>query len=173
MERERTRVREKGSFTENYYERFLRSRADFVKRQSSGQIVVKSSDRETHLTRQGRITYLLDRLSFPDTPLQDWLVFKHDLRTRSGKHRHQGGLVIFVITGVGYSVVDGERVDWKAGDLLLLPMKPDGVEHQHFNLNPSLPCEWIAFVHMPIYDHLAAEITQGEVSPEFADANRT
>lgn len=173
MERERTRVREKGALAENYYERFLKSRADFVARQNTGQVVIRAADRETHMTRQGRITYLLDKLSFPDTPLQEWLVFKHDLRTLSGKHRHQGGLVIYVIKGTGYSIVDDKHVDWKAGDLLLLPIKPEGVEHQHFNADPSVPCEWIAFVHMPIYDYLAAEITQTEVSPEFAAANRT
>lgn len=171
-ERERTRTREKPPLNENYYERFLRSRADFVQRQSTGPVVVKAADRDVHMTRQGRITYLLDKLTFPDTPLQDWLVFKHDLRTQSGKHRHQGGLVIYVIHGRGYSIVDGERVDWKAGDLLLLPIKPEGVEHQHFNSDPANLCEWIAFVHMPIYDYLAAEITQTEVSPEFAAANR-
>ena len=132
MERERTRVREKGSLTENYYERFLRSRAEFADRQNKGPVVVKAKDRDVHLTRQGRITYLLDTLSFPDTPLQDWLVFTHDIRTNSGKHRHQGGLVIYVIKGKGYSMVDGERIDWKAGDLLLLPMKPEGASLKQY-----------------------------------------
>ena len=77
-----------------------------------------------------------------------------------------------MIDGTGYSIVDGERVDWKAGDLLLLPIKPEGVEHQHFNLDPSKPCHWIAFVYMPIYDYLAGEISQVEVAPEFAKSGR-
>ena len=33
--------------------------------------------------------------------------------TKSGKHGHQGGLVIYVIDGTGYSVINGERVDWE------------------------------------------------------------
>ena len=60
-----------------------------------------------------------------------------------------------MITGKGYSVVDGERIDWQAGDLLLLPIKPGGVEHQHFNINPGSECRWIAFSYMPFFDHVA------------------
>ncbi len=167
---ERARTREREPLGENYYERFMRSRQAFVDRQRSGPVVIKAADRETHLTRQGRIIYFLDKLTFPDTPLQDWLVFIHDLKTQSGKHRHQGGLVIYVIEGTGYSIVDEQRVDWKGGDLLLLPIKPEGVEHQHFNLDASKPCQWIAFVYMPIYDYLAGEISQTEIAPEFARA---
>ena len=54
-----------------------------------------------------------------------------------------------------------------AGDLLLLPIKPGGVEHQHFNLQPGQDCRWIAFSYMPFFDHVASEFTQTEVSPLF------
>jgi mannose-6-phosphate isomerase-like protein (cupin superfamily) len=110
-----------------------------------GPIVIKPSDREYQQTRQGRIMYYLNAQAYKDTPLHDWRVFVHDIKTHSGKHRHQGGFVIYVIEGKGYSVVDGERVDWGPGDLLLLPIKPGGVEHQHFNLEEGKPCRWIAF----------------------------
>ena len=132
-EMERTRERERGAIPETPYEIFIRSRREFLERQETGQVVVKPSDREFYLTRQGRLMYHLNPEIHKNTPLQDWRVFSHDLKTQSGKHRHQGGLVIYVIIGKGYSVVDGERVDWQAGDLLLLPIKPGGVEHQHFN----------------------------------------
>ena len=60
----------------------------------------------------------------------------------------------------------------QSGDLLLLPIKPEEVEHQHFNLDPSKPCHWIAFVYMPIYDYLAGEIAQVEIAPEFSKSGR-
>ena len=63
--------------------------------------------------------------------------------------------------------LDGERVDWTAGDLLLLPIKPGGVEHQHFNVNPGSECRWIAFSYMPFFDHVGSEFTQTELSPLF------
>ena len=109
---ERTRERERGTIPETPYEIFIRSRREFLERQETGQVVVKPSDREFFLTRQGRLMYHLNPEIHKNTPLQDWRVFSHDLKTQSGKHRHQGGLVIYVITGKGYSVVDGERIDW-------------------------------------------------------------
>jgi uncharacterized RmlC-like cupin family protein len=164
---ERTRERERGTIPETPYEIFIRSRREFLERQETGQVVVKPSDREFYITRQGRLMYHLNPEIHKNTPLQDWRVFSHDLKTQSGKHRHQGGLVIYVITGKGYSVVDGEHIDWQAGDLLLLPIKPGGVEHQHFNINPGSECRWIAFSYMPFFDHVASEFTQTEVSPLF------
>ena len=164
---ERTRERERGTIPETAYEIFIRSRKEFLERQETGQVVVKPSDREFFITRQGRLMYHLNPEIHKNTPLQDWRVFSHDLKTHSGKHRHQGGLVIYVITGKGYSVVDDERIDWQAGDLLLLPIKPGGVEHQHFNLEPGSDCRWIAFSYMPFFDHVASEFTQTEVSPLF------
>ena len=65
---------------------------------------------------------------YNDVPLQDWRIFVHDTKTHSGKHRHQGGLVIHVLKGKGYSIVDGERKDWEKGNLLPPPIRPGGVE---------------------------------------------
>ncbi|MEE8472253.1 MAG: hypothetical protein V3S82_03685, partial [Dehalococcoidia bacterium] len=39
----------------------------------------------------------------------------------------------YVLEGKGYTVVDGVRHDWEKGDVVLLPIKPDGVVFQHFN----------------------------------------
>ncbi len=165
FERDRVREREPGEKT--YYDQFIRSRREFDERQLAGPVVIKPSDREYQQTRQGRIMYYLNAQAYKDTPLQDWRVFVHDIKTHSGKHRHQGGFVIYVIEGRGYSLVDGERVDWGPGDLLLLPIKPGGVEHQHFNLEEGKPCRWIAFCYLPVFDHVASEFTQMQTSPQF------
>jgi hypothetical protein len=37
-----------------------------------------------------------------DRPLQNRSVFTHEVRKISSKHRHQGGLVIYVINGKEY-----------------------------------------------------------------------
>jgi hypothetical protein len=166
-ERERERVRERPPIEHNSYELIINDRIAISERQQNGPIVIRSEDRPIQVNRQGTLRYYLAPLSYPDTPLQDWLVFENHVRTHSGKHRHQGGLVIYVIDGEGYSIVDGERFDWKSGDLLLLPIRPGGVEHQHYNLKADRPCRWIAFCHMPTMDNLAMEMTQIEVSPDF------
>ena len=165
-ETERTRQRERERPIEDSYERALREDKDFARRQMTGRIVVKANDCEQQLGRQGRLRFYLGR-DVMDTPLNDWVVFTHEVRTQSGKHRHQGGLVIYVIDGIGYSVVDGERVDWSKGDLVLLPLRKGGVEHQHFNSNPDKPALWMAFIHRPTREYVASEMTQTEESPEY------
>jgi quercetin dioxygenase-like cupin family protein len=165
-EMERTRQRERERPTVNPYEAQMVLDREFAERQMTGRVLVKEGDCPQELTRQGRLRFYLDP-TIKDTPLQHWVVFTHEVRTQSGKHRHQGGLVIYVIDGYGYSIVDGERVDWKKGDLVLLPMRENGVEHQHFNSNPEKPAVWMAFIHMPLREYVASEMTQSEVSPEY------
>src|SRR5258708_37232618 len=105
---ERSRERERGTIPQTPYEVFIRSRKDFLERQNTGQVVVKPSDREFFLTRQGRLMYHLNPEIHKNTPLQDLRFFFHDLKTHSGKHRHQGGLVIYVIHGSADSAVEPE-----------------------------------------------------------------
>jgi quercetin dioxygenase-like cupin family protein len=166
-EGEKTRVRERPPLAENPYEMNMRKRRERAERNRTGPVLVKQSEREVFIARQGCLQFYLNPYAYNDTPLQQWQVFKHEIRTRSGKHRHQGGVIIYVLDGVGYSIVDGERVDWKKGDLVLLPMKPEGVEHQHFNAQPGTPAHWVAFYNIPIIEHLAAEMEQVENSPDF------
>ena len=144
----------------------IRRGRENAERNRLGRVVCRMEDIPQELTRQGRLrTYL--GLNIKDTPLQDWIVFTHEVRSASGKHRHQGGLIIFVIEGAGYSIVDGERVDWERGDLVLLPLWEGGVEHQHFNLDPEKPSLWIAFIRKSIQDYVASEMTQTEESAEY------
>ena len=166
---ERTRVRENEAPALSSYELAIQEDRDTAQRQMTGRIVCKLADCPQGLTRQGRLRFYLGR-TVKDTPLRDWTVFTHEVRTVSGKHRHQGGLIIYVIDGTGYSVVDGERVDWEKGDLLLLPLREKGVEHQHFNTHPEKPALWMAFIHGPTRDYVASEMTQTEVSPEYKAA---
>ena len=163
---ERTRTRERERPTQNPYEVALQQDKAFAERQMMGRIVIRLDETTQELMRQGRLRYYLNR-TITDTPLQNWNVFTHEVRTMSGRHRHQGGLVIYVIDGKGYSVVDGERVDWEKGDLLLLPLRPKGVEHQHFNTNPEKPALWMAFINRSIREYVASEMTQTEPSPEW------
>jgi mannose-6-phosphate isomerase-like protein (cupin superfamily) len=169
-EMERVRERERPPLKDNPYERIMQQRKELAERNLTGPVVIDCTKQEWFQTRQGRLKYFLDPVTFKHTPLQHWRVFIHDIKTRSGKHTHQGGLVIYVLEGKGYSVVDGERKDWEKGDLVLLPMKPEGVEHQHFNADPSKPALWAAFIHIPIQEYLASDLKQNEPSPDFKES---
>jgi mannose-6-phosphate isomerase-like protein (cupin superfamily) len=47
----------------------------------------------------------------------------------TGRHRH-GEESLHILTGSGFSVVEGQRFDWHAGSSLFIPF---WAEHQHFN----------------------------------------
>jgi quercetin dioxygenase-like cupin family protein len=125
----------------------------------TGDVVIKGSQRPWQTSRQGRSKYYI-HIEADDVPTRDWMVFRKEVHTESGAHTHQGGLIIYVLRGHGYSVFDGERIDWKVGDVLVLPIKPHGVEHQHFNLDASGSSEWIAFVFLPFLHATGSMLTQ-------------
>jgi gentisate 1,2-dioxygenase len=86
-------------------------------------------------------------------------VFLNDVQQHSGRHKHQGGLVLFVIKGSGSTEIDGVRYSWKGGDLITLPIRPGGIEHQHFNDNAGQPCRWVAFYYKPFEDWVCHTMT--------------
>ncbi len=50
------------------------------------------------------------------------------------KHGHMNSAVFFVLKGKGHDVHDGNRLDWEAGDALIVE---NGCVHQHFNDDPK------------------------------------
>lgn len=144
---------------------------DVSKRQRFGRVVVKGSERPWDMHRQANSKRYLSPLEpdLQDTVLQAWDVFLQWIPEKSGRHRHQGGIVIFILEGAGYTVMDGVKHPWKAGDLMLLPFKPGGIEHQHFNANKDQPVKWIAFQYWPWSEHVGCEIAQLEDCPWYIE----
>ncbi len=156
---------------DHWYERW-RTRWPQVLRENAtlGKIVVKGKELPWQLARQALLKIFLPH---EDSILENDLsqpamrlitMFQQHIPVRSGKHRHQGGLAIFVVEGEGYTTVDGVKHPWKAGDLILLPIKPGGVEHQHFNTSPK-PARWMAIAPHFYREPLAAITEQVEESP--------
>jgi quercetin dioxygenase-like cupin family protein len=50
------------------------------------------------------------------------------------KHGHMNSATFYVLRGEGYDIHDGERMDYEAGDVLLVE---NGCVHQHFNNSDS------------------------------------
>ncbi|MDO8691877.1 MAG: cupin domain-containing protein [Dehalococcoidia bacterium] len=165
-EREVQRGREaearQARFHDAVYTRYnaLRVRAE------TGRVVIKGNEIPWEQSPQARTKWFLNYI-IEDTAVQGWLMFVHDIRTHSGRHRHQGGLALFAIEGKGWTVVDGVRHDWEEGDLILLPVKYRGCEHQHFNAQPGQPCKWLAMIYTPFNDTLSGEYDQKEASPDW------
>lgn len=166
------RFRDRDPESADTYDRFLAKQQARLKRATTGLIVIKPDTLPLEQGRQGYLRFYLNSQEDDDdvtaaSAARDWDVFVHEVRSNSGMHRHQGGLVIYVVSGVGYTLIEDERVDWKAGDLLLLPVVPGGVAHQHFNLDDK-PSEWIAFIYRPMHNAVGSYVEQVKEAPDFA-----
>ena len=139
-----------------WYEKLIHDMHEWRRRAETGSVVIRSKDIRWYQNRQGRVRYYLLPPYKSDTALQTMAVFEQIIYRHSGMHRHQGGLAIFVLDGEGYTIVDGERCDWTGGDLLLLPIKPGGVVHQHFNRDPHRPARWLALIPMAFQEYLGS-----------------
>lgn len=147
------------------YDQLVGRRKAFLRRQREGKVVVWPSDRPLQQTRQGRLRYYLN-VNYEDTCLPEWSIKIQEIPVRSGKHRHQGSVLIFALEGEGATVMDGRTEEWEAGDLVVLPQRAESVAHQHFNRTPSgAPARWTAFSHHVMYDYLGDETQQLDEAP--------
>lgn len=133
-----------------------------------GKVVLKGDEIVLEEGKQGLHRPFVNPNNWDDVVAPGWLIFIMELATHSGKHKHQGGICLFVLEGKGHTVVDGVRYNWEKGDCIMLPLKPGGVEHQHFNDNPHGPSRWMCFDFVPL--HVMAgmdETIQIELNPDW------
>jgi mannose-6-phosphate isomerase-like protein (cupin superfamily) len=145
---------------------------EWIRRRAEGKVIVKGKNKSFQQSRQALLKYMIHRKDWDELSVTGWSVFINHIKQHSGRHTHQGGTLIFVLEGRGYTIVDGERFDWKKGDLILLPIKPGGCEHQHFNENPEVPAEWIAFSFRPQKDAIASWMEQKEEHPDWVSSEK-
>lgn len=153
------------------YDMSLKVQKELVQRQKTAPLVIKAPKMEEYeLGPQGLLGWYISQANRSEACLHDWTVWTHDIRSVSGKHRHQGGPVLFVIEGEGYTTMNGERYDWEEGDLVMIPMMPEQVEHQHFNTRTDgRSSKWLAFIWMPFFNTLGGEVVQRSVDREWAE----
>ncbi|HXG35426.1 MAG TPA: cupin domain-containing protein, partial [Dehalococcoidia bacterium] len=66
-------------------------------------------------------------------------------------HRHTTSAVYHVVEGSGYSIVDGERLDWASKDVFCVP---SWAYHEHVNTSASQPAYLFSFSDLPIFESL-------------------
>lgn len=169
MERERVKEPEADALTD--YEKIVRHYKEWDDRQKKGKLLIRGDERDYQASRQGHIKYYMNPL-FTDTALSSWAIFEHLIKNQSGRHRHQGGIIIYVVEGEGATEVDDELIEWQAGDLLLLPIRPGGAAHQHWNRDTSKGCRWIAFRDLLTARYTANMIDQLAEMPELRGTAR-
>lgn len=169
IEREAVRERSESADTPDFYAAGVAAIEARNKRSREGTIVIKGSSLPWKQSRQGYSKHYIRDFFREDVALQDWRVFVQNIRTKSGRHVHQGGICLHVLEGKGRTTCNGETIEWKAGDLVVLPVLPGGVEHQHFNDAGEEGSKWLATIFLPFWWALATEERQTEVHPDFAD----
>jgi gentisate 1,2-dioxygenase len=167
MQASRSRERERHVEIDPYYEDLLERDRRNIERLETGEILACGRDIPWQQNRNARVKYLLHP-SRPETAVSDTMIFVHEIHRHSGTHRHQGGLALFVLEGRGHTVVDGEAHDWEAGDLVLLPLRPGGVDHQHFN-DGTASASWLALIFWPWLDLLSNQMVQVTASPQWLE----
>ncbi len=166
VEKENLREKEAEVSQLHFYETMMKDVKERNERLAKGKRLLKGKLQPFQQGRQGLIrTYCHD--SMKDLAADKWAIFVHEIKTHSGKHRHQGGLTIFVLSGKGYTVVDGVRHDWDPGDLICLPIKKGGVEHQHFNLQ-NKPSRWLALINNRMQEQIGRFVEQRETAPDWS-----
>lgn len=151
---------------DNLYGDLQRYFENMLERSEKGKIHLGPNDILWERNRHALLGYYLHPF-ITDTALHSMQLFQNIIKQHGGMHRHQGGVVIYVMEGRGYTIADEQKVDWQAGDLILLPMKPGGVEHQHVNLDPDKPSRWLAFISNAFREHSGYEIVQIKDSSEW------
>jgi gentisate 1,2-dioxygenase len=84
--------------------------------------------------------------------------------------KFQGEQVIYIIEGKGYTLIDGVKHHWKAGDVVNLPLRKPGITIQHFNEDETARVRFVAaepnFVHTTGVDR-GSGFEQIEDAPEY------
>ncbi len=78
-------------------------------------------------------------------------------------HRHTVEAVIHWLAGEGYSIIDGKRYDWEAGDFICVPMF---AWHRHINTG-NTPALHIASTTGPLSMEIGQAVYEDERYPEY------
>lgn len=76
---------------------------------------------------------------------------------KTGRHRHNSEAIIHILEGRGYSIFEGVRYDWEAGDTI---SPPANQWHQHFNLDPNKPAVYVAVTNDPLLEAMGILIEE-------------
>src|SRR4029078_7997542 len=96
--------------------------------------VVRLSELPLENNQQGLMRWYLHP-AITDTILSTLAIYRQEIPpgSRSGRLKFQGGQIMFIVAGRGYTLLVGVNNAWEAGAVLNLPTKRDGIVVQHFN----------------------------------------
>lgn len=114
------------------------------------KMIARKKDAQLKPARSGgrRLEVVSPRLGFP---VRTMLTFYREIPPggQSGTHRHRNEAIIYIVKGRGYTIVENERVDWKEGDILCIPVM---AWHTNVNLDPDEPALFLATINRPLME---------------------
>ena len=129
----------------NHWDELLALRDRQREQARTGIQVIKQSELPLEVSRQGLMRWYMHP-GIKDTVLSVLMFFQQEIPpgSRSGRLKFQGGQVMLILEGQGHTLIDGVKHPWKAGDLLNLPLRADGIIVQHFNSDPLKSARFVA-----------------------------
>ena len=129
----------------NHWDELLTIRDEQRERARSGLQVIKEKDLPLEVNRQGLMRWYLHP-SIKDTVLQTMMFYQQEIPpgSRSGRLKCQGGQVLMILDGKGYTLIDGVKHEWVAGDVVNMPLRDGGLVVQHFNSDPDAVARFVS-----------------------------
>jgi len=138
--------------------------------QREGAWLIKGKDLPWERNRQGKMKWFLHP-ALDNTSIRSMLFLMQEIPPsgKSGLQKTPGGQVLYIIRGRGYTLLDGERHDWEAEDVVNIPIRANGVHVQHVNIDRREPVVFIQ-AEINLMDMLGvdrgAELEQVEAAPD-------
>ncbi len=121
------------------FDDLIRMRDEQRQRNATGRSVVRGDELPWEENGFGKMAWYLHP-SITDTLLSTLIFYALEIPPggRTGRLKTPGDECILVVEGRGYTLIDGVQHPWKAGDMIGLPIRPDGLIVQHVNEDASL-----------------------------------
>jgi hypothetical protein len=109
------------------------------RRREAGRDLISRDECPVDVSSFGELRwYVHPELELPSTRALYFCELEIPPGSRTGKLFSQGGQVHFVLQGRGHTVVDGNKHEWEAEDVIAIPVREDGIAFQHFSEGDSL-----------------------------------
>lgn len=129
----------------NFWDKLLEMRDEQRAQRKNALMVIKGSELPQEINRQGLMRWYMHP-AITDTILNTHLFFEQEIPpgSRSGMVKFQGEQVMYILEGKGYTLIDGVKHRWEAGDVVNLPVRKQGITVQHVNEDPNAPAKFVA-----------------------------
>jgi quercetin dioxygenase-like cupin family protein len=75
----------------------------------------------------------------------------------TSRHRHSYETILYVLEGEGFTMIEDQKVEWKAGDAVYIPV---WAWHQHTNVSGAASCRYVACENAPMLQNLGIAVRE-------------